>query len=137
MTILIPALALTLQLTPWIAPCVPTAQTCGIPQAAGAPQMLSIKTQGPVEAGEVASGMQEFQSGKIAGRVSVFAVGPKSEDSTPPYIQLKIEITSPVRAACAQSVRYREPMELPPLICAAATTDQEFGVTTVLKNGSN
>ena len=69
-------------------------------------------------------------------QLTLDSVFPKATEVWPPYVQIKVEIIAPVRAVCAESVRFRKPFEMPPLICSGFETSQsgamtQWGITLV------
>ena len=131
---------ITVQLSPWTAQCQGLENgglaKCAAPQAVGtAPSPLVMKlaeVNSPGEAGTVA---QDFKTADVQGRVTVYSVDPVATSGLPPYLQIQLEITAPVRALCVESVRFQEKMEIPPMICAGYSGDTEWGVTSQFQAG--
>lgn len=75
----------------------------------------------------------EVNGKKILGHMKLFSVYPKVETTLPPYVQIRIELIAPVRAACLQSVRWQKPFFSPPMMCVGFESGQDkgtqFGVT--------
>lgn len=119
-------------LTTWSAKCQPLQDSqvaqCDLPASLGPNSIQSIElalaeTSQPGQAGKVA---QSFSAGSLVGVLSVFSVDPQISQQQPPYLQIRIELTSPVRAVCIESVKWTGAGELPPLICTGLQASQEF-----------
>lgn len=124
------------QVEPWQASCAPLATgapaDCGTPTAAtGAPPAtLDLSLILAAAAGQAQQTQQAFASGAYAGLISLYSVYPEPSTGFPPYIQVRIDLSGPARATCAESVRLRDPMELPPVICAAFEAPAADGSST-------
>lgn len=138
---------LTARLQGWSASCEELAWPgneglpfrCGIPAPLAPPPAgfteLEFNLRTDLEPGYADGSAQGFviSSGKegeagLLGKLTLFSVHPpqgsgeRSKDAAiPPYVQVRVDLLSPVRATCAESVRLRQPLELPPLICAGFT----------------
>jgi hypothetical protein len=117
---------------------------CGIPTAiATAPATAKVelvKVYQPGQAGNSASAFDFTQSGQsvASGKLTIFSVFPYASENLPPYIQVRFEMITPVRAVCLQSVRWKEDqMEIPPVICSAfsippgSDDGTQWGMTTL------
>jgi hypothetical protein len=123
-------------LTPWIAECQAFTSgqpvSCGLPQASqqATPQTYDFTLAQVSQAGQAGQVTQNFVSGPVQGVAVIYSVYPPVSQNLPAYLQVRIELTSPVRAVCAQSVKWTGNGELPPLICAGfGSSTQEVGVT--------
>ena len=78
----------------------------------------------PGHAGQV---FKDFKFGEIQGRLTLFSVFP--EQNNPPYIQIRTEMSSPIKAICIQSVQWKENFQAPPSTCAGFNSSnlKEFG----------
>jgi hypothetical protein len=131
---------LQVALTPWKAECKTPLEgsllDCGLPAAYGSALHFSMKLPDAAEPGTARSESQDFVDLTVRGRMTLFAVHPAIEAETPPYVQIRLELSSPVRAICMQSVRRREPIELPPLLCSGLqqqnTETTQIGLNAVI-----
>ena len=124
---------LSVSLAPWKTAC--KSMTAGAPSKCGLAQPLpdqdEIQAELPLaalsEGGTAGRVFHDFR-GTISGRLTVYSVMPAS-DSKPSYLQLRLELISPVRAVCASSIKWEGPRALPPLICAGFDGGNQFGMT--------
>ena len=117
-----------ISIQPWSAGC-PAEGPCGVPQGTGLAQQITTEIPAPGQAGSVGHASISFAAGLVA-QVSFYSVAP--HDATQPsYLQAKVEVLTPVRGLCAESVRWREPFEFPPIMCAVQNGKRLDGVTLV------
>ena len=113
---------------------------CGIPLPVSDVKALKVELDlAPVaKPGEAAQVFEDFVLKNSAGdnvmqgRLTSYSVFPPAETGFPPYLQIRFEITKPVRVLCLQSVRFKaRPIEVPPQICAGfdAQHSQQWGIT--------
>jgi hypothetical protein len=128
--------SLDVNLAAWSAECTPVSPgelpDCGLPAASAPLEELQLELAPVYKPGEAASVSALFQLGaETEGRLTVFSLYPAQTSPFPPYLQIRVELTAPVRALCAVSVRYARPLTLPPLICASIQEDglAQHGVT--------
>ena len=138
LSLLMVASQVTVTVSPWTAQCHGLenggAAKCDVPKAAGvAPEPFAMKLAEVSEPGQAGSVIQDFKSAEVQGRVTIFSVDPVATSGLPPYLQIQLEITAPVRALCVESVRVQDKMEIPPMICAGYTGDAEWGVTSLFQ----
>lgn len=115
-----------MQLAPWKADCQNSGASaplnCGVPAPAAASSSLMQALEPVFEPGQAGRTVSDFIAGPLRGRITLYSVAPPAAQQLPPYVQLRLEVTAPSRALCLQSIRFKEGMEYPPLICAAPLT---------------
>ncbi len=129
----------------WQAACLDTetgsVPQCRIPEALSEIPVRSrlelVTVTEPGVGGVVTEDFEIIEPGTtkaIRGRLSIYSIIPPSDRGLPPYLQPRIEITSPARAVCAQSVRWAKSDGVPPMICVAYAAEgglMQFGVTAI------
>lgn len=126
--------ALNLVLAPWTADCqAPQSSapvTCAIPKALGPALKFDHVHLGLAERpGQVGVVAQALNASGLQGVATIYSVMPVAGDPHPPYLQLRIELTSPVRALCMNSAAWHTGEEMVPLICVGIAGTQEWGLT--------
>lgn len=124
---LIPRSELKIDVLFWMADCeqyTQDATECSLPRAIdGQPrQNFSIPIESVEGFGQVARSHLDHNEGLVKLSVDVYSVAPGEGSTLPPYVQIQIELKSPARAICMQSVRWKDPFEMPTLICAGYQT---------------
>lgn len=139
--------SLDVEVHPWTSECVSAEDgftRCTPPtptQATPGHVSLQIKeTSGPGSADRssaVISWDSHGPAGWVSQRlmISVYSIEPYLNSGRPPYLQLKAELAGAVQMVCAQSVKWRVPMEIPPLVCAADTEIVPHGSGKTLRYG--
>lgn len=107
--------------------------SCDIPQALGEVVTSKLTWNDTSKPGNVTRAHKELAATTLKefGRITIYNVYPMPELNQPKYYQVRFEWIQPARAWCLQSVRAKDPIELPPLICSAwnAVENKMYGVT--------
>jgi hypothetical protein len=120
---------LKFELAPWTASC--DADQCGLPTASAPAIALSINVPRTSGAGSANIASESASWAETSARITLISIEPHSDSPHPPYIQIKLEVTSgDATTVCAQSVRWKLPFESPPLICGTRIGAKQTGVTT-------
>lgn len=127
--------SVNLEATAWISNCqgahASDPLNCQPPQPIGHPSNFTLvlaETNNPGQAGRVA---KDFLFNTFSGQITLYSVYPALSAGIPPYIQIRVELTSPVRAVCLQSVEWKENNFLaPPTTCAGfdPTSKKQWGL---------
>lgn len=123
---------LKFKISPWKTQC--DSMSCGIPEPFVPSQVVIMTPVEVTQPGQAARTYQSFDfSGELRGRIELYSIYPRENLHLPPYLQVQMFITSPVDFFCMESVRWREPFEMPPLICGTMDSNLlRWGVTLEL-----
>lgn len=119
-----PSQKLSIQVQFWSQDCSKSiageASNCEIPKALGAEKEEILEWREVTLPGEASINSIKIQSPstKELAKLSLFHVFPKLESGLPRYVQIRWEWILPNRGLCIESVRQRNPLELPPIMCA-------------------
>jgi hypothetical protein len=93
---------------------------CSIPAAVSAPlaQIIKLSVKAVSNPGQGAFSRTHFNQNGVRIDFDVYSVFPQANSEFSPYVQIQVEIKTPVKAVCMQSIRWRENFEVPSLVCA-------------------
>lgn len=117
---------------------------CGIPEPIeghDVEKMFPLKIKAAYLEGQAGYAETLITNQDFVFNLGIYSIVPYKAAGLPPYLQIRLELISPVRAVCAQSIRWKVPFEAPPLICTALRSNTEtseqvtqFGVTLIPQN---
>lgn len=122
-------------LSPWDAECeyVDDMLECDFPRRVEADLPLSVTISHTYEAGTARSYPVPFSfNNGTEGTMIFFSVMP-DDGKTPNYLQVQLHVHKPVQILCSMSVRWREPFEMSPLLCATQDRMRRVGFTLLQK----
>jgi hypothetical protein len=105
---------------------------CQIPQPWGEAQVKDLRwTEAATEGSATSEHLDIGVDPNGWGRLTLFHVFPRAEAQLPKYFQMRWEWVAPARSLCIESVRQRNPAEIPPMICSVWLEEQKkmLGVT--------
>lgn len=127
------ATPITVQSQSWIADCDSDSH-CGLPVADGSMSTSVVQIPDMPAVGQAGGVQLNLNLPEMQAVLHFYVANPPPIKKQAPYVQVQLQINSPLQSLCAEAVRWENPLSLPSLVCGSRLHSKMRGVTLVFLN---